>query len=232
MIGTQLAAESASKPQAPRETLGRSVTLRLRQLVLNGELAPGMRLQERQLCEQLCVSRTPLREAIKALASEGLVEFVRSGGVRVTHLSADDVAQTFEVLGPLEGLAGEFAAQRIDDAGEAQLLALHNEMLAAFERADLATYYAVNAAIHDSIHAATHNQVLVEECRRLNARIRRVRFTLPLTPERWKQSVQEHDVMIAALTRRDGIALRSILEAHLQNKKNVVLASLRQQLRG
>lgn len=210
----------------PRETLGRTVTARLRDLVLHGDLLPGTRLQERRLCEQLHVSRTPLREAIKTLSSEGLVEFVRSGGARVTYLSADDVAQTFEVLAHLEGLAGELAAERIDAASEAELQARHYEMLAAFARQDLSAYYEANAAIHDGIYVATRNVVLAEECRRLNARTRRLRYSLTLTAERWRQSLDEHEQIMAALKARDAVALRAILETHLRGKKEVVLAAL------
>ena len=117
--------------------LHEQVGARLRQRIVEGRIAPGAKLNERVLAEQLQVSRTPLREAIKLLAAEGLVELLPNRGAVAVKLTEPDVADTFEVIAGLEGQSGELAAQRISDAELAEIRALHYEMLAAFTRRDL-----------------------------------------------------------------------------------------------
>src|SRR5262245_12518731 len=124
----------------PRQVLHQQVGTRLRQLIVEGRLAPGAKINERALCEELQVSRTPFREAVKMLAAEGLVELLPNRGAAVARMSEQVVADTFEVIACLEGQSGELAAQRITDEELAELRALHFEMLAAFTRRDLPTY--------------------------------------------------------------------------------------------
>ncbi len=197
----------------------------LRQMILDGELPPGARLSERALGERLGVSRTPLREALRMLASEGLVRHEPNRGAVVAPLDRADIEATFELLAALEGLAGELAAQRIDAAQLAEIKALHFEMRAHHARGDRAAYFRANQDIHRHIAAAAANPVLVETFERLNARVKRVRYAANLTPERWAKAVEEHERMIAALDARDGAALRAILEAHLAGKRQSVLAA-------
>ncbi len=197
----------------------------LRQMILDGELPPGARLSERALGERLGVSRTPLREALRMLASEGLVRHEPNRGAVVAPLDRADIEATFELLAALEGLAGELAAQRIDAAQLAEIKALHFEMRAHHARGDRAAYFRANQDIHRHIAAAANNPVLVETFERLNARVKRVRYAANLTPERWAKAVEEHERMIAALDARDGAALRAILEAHLAGKRQSVLAA-------
>src|SRR6476660_8473509 len=133
----------------PPQILHQQVGMRLRQLIVEGDIAPGAKLNERALAEQLRVSRTPLREAIKMLAAEGLVELLPNRGAVAAQLSAKDIVDTFEVIAGLEGQSGELAAQRITAAQLSEVRALHFEMLAAHTRRDLPTYYRLNATIHN-----------------------------------------------------------------------------------
>ena len=144
-----------------RATLHDQVSARLRAMLVEGHIAPGAKLNERELCEQLQVSRTPLREAIKLLAAEGLADLLPNRGAVAVKLGEADVVNTFEVLASLEGLSGELAAQRITAAQLAEIRALHYEMLACFTRRDLSGYYRLNAQIHSAINAAAANPVLV-----------------------------------------------------------------------
>jgi DNA-binding GntR family transcriptional regulator len=100
----------------PRANLHEQVANRLRQMLVEGRIAPAAKLNERELCEVLEVSRTPLREAIKMLAAEGLVELLPNRGAIAVELDEEDVRHTFEVMAGLEALSGELAAQRITDA--------------------------------------------------------------------------------------------------------------------
>ncbi len=212
----------------PRQVLHQEVAVRLRQRIVEGQIAPGTKLNERELSEVLKVSRTPLREAIKMLAAEGLVELLPNRGAVVAQLSEQDIADTFEVIAGLEGQAGELAAQRIGEAELAEIRALHYEMLAAYTRRDLPTYYRINAQIHTRINAAAGNRVLTQTWATVNARLQALRFRSNFDEAKWKRAVKEHDKMIELLAARDGAALRTLLIAHLLHKRDAVLELMRQ----
>jgi DNA-binding GntR family transcriptional regulator len=221
----------ASRPQpdgSNGEVLHVAVAQRLRALIVEGGIPPGEKLNERDLASQLQVSRTPLREALKLLTAEGLVEHLPNRGASVVQLSADDVAHAFEVMAALEALSGELACARITDAEIAELQALNYEMRAHHARRDLSAYYRVNAQIHRGINRAARNPVLTQTYDRLNARLQAFRFRSNFDQEKWDIAVREHDAMIEALVARDGALLRRILIEHLQHKRDVVLAQLKQ----
>ena len=212
----------------PRQVLHQEVAVRLRQRIVEGQIAPGAKLNERELSEVLKVSRTPLREAIKMLAAEGLVELLPNRGAVAAQLSEQDIVDTFEVIAGLEGQAGELAAQRIGDAELAEIRALHYEMLAAYTRRDLPTYYRINAQIHTRINAAAGNRVLTQTWATVNARLQALRFRSNFDEEKWKRAVKEHEKMVELLAARDGAALRTLLVTHLLNKRDAVLELMRQ----
>ena len=203
------------------------VAARLRTMLIEGELAPGAKLNERELCERLRVSRTPLREAIKLLAAEGLVDLLPNRGAIAVKLGEADVVHTFELLATLEGMSGELAAVRIGDAERAEVRALHYEMLACHARRDLSGYYRLNASIHRAINDAAANPVLASTYRSVNARVQSLRFRTNQDEAKWHRAVREHDEMIDALDARDATGLRDILVAHLHHKRDSVLALLR-----
>jgi len=214
--------------EIPRTALHDQVTQRLRTMLVEGRIAPGAKLVERELCEQLRVSRTPLREAIKALAAEGLVDLLPNRGAVAVRLGEADVVHTFEVLAALEGMSGELAAARIDDHEVSEIRALHYEMLACFERRDLSGYYRLNARIHAAINAAARNPVLSQTYRAINARVQSLRFRTNQHGAKWQRAVHEHDRMVQALAARDGAALRDVLTTHLFHKRDVVLQLMRE----
>jgi len=211
----------------PRQVLHQEVATRLRQRLVEGLIPPGTKLNERELAEQLNVSRTPLREAIRMLAAEGLVDLLPNRGAQAAMLSPDDVAHTFELIAGLEGQSGELAAARITDAELAEIRALHHEMLAAHIRRDLSTYYRLNAQIHRLINAAARNPVLTRTWETVNARLQALRFRSNFDDAKWQRAVQEHEQMVALLAARDGDALRRLLVQHLQNKRDAVLEQIR-----
>jgi len=212
-----------------RPVLHAQVASRLRQMLVEGQIPPGAKLNERALCEALNISRTPLREAIKMLAAEGLVELLPNRGSVAVQLSEADVHNTFEVMAGLEALSGELAAQRITEAELAEIKALHFEMLAAYTRRDLSAYYRLNAAIHSCINAAAKNPVLTQTYQQVNSRLQALRFRSNQDGEKWSHAVKEHGAMVAALEARDASALARVLMTHLNNKREVVMAQLRSQ---
>jgi DNA-binding GntR family transcriptional regulator len=209
-----------------RSTLPEAAAERLRTLITEGELAPGARLNERELSERLGVSRTPLREAFRMLAADGLLVQLPNRGAQVVALSPDDVRHAFEVMASLEGLAGELAVARVTDADLADLRSLQDEMEDAHSRQDLPTYYRVNRAIHDRINALAGNPVLTQTFRALNARLHALRFRSNLVHGKWTKAVAEHREMLKALEKRDGKRLRDLLIGHLHAKRQAVLETM------
>jgi DNA-binding GntR family transcriptional regulator len=218
-------------PQKPdlaivRETLHNKVVTRLRDLIVEGALPAGSRIPERELCERFGISRTPLREALKVLAAEELVELLPNRGARVARLNETDVENMFQVMGALEALSGSLACQRITEAELAEITALHYQMLAHYARRQLPEYFRANQAIHEAILDAARNPVLKATYLGLAGRIRRARYAANMSEERWAAAVREHEALITALARRDSEAAARILKEHLDNKSAVVRGSL------
>lgn len=209
-----------------RRALHATVFARLRDMIVEGELAPGVRLNERVLCEKLGVSRTPLREAMKMLAAEGLLTLLPNRGAMVPELSAEEIRHTFELMAALEAANGELACARITEAELDEIRALHYEMLACYARRDLPGYYRRNHAIHALINLAARNPVLTQTYRTINARIQALRFRSNFNREKWEAAVEEHEQMIDALAKRDGARMRALLAQHLAHKCEAVLAEL------
>ena len=201
-----------------RRPLHEEAVDRLRDLIIQGKLAPGSRLNERLLCEQLGISRTPLREAIKLLASEGLVALLPNRGAQVAPLESGRLAETLEVMAALEALAGELACRHALPASIAEIRALHEEMVAMHARGDLASYFRYNQAIHLKIVEASGNATLGNTYRQLNANVLRARYMANLSRERWDEAVREHERILAALEARDIAQLRRLLHDHLAHK--------------
>lgn len=200
-----------------RRYLHDEVAERLRKLILDGELEPKSRINEAELCERFGISRTPLREAIKTLASEGLVEIQPAKGAIVRKFSARDLLQILEVLKTLEQLGGRMACAQASEETIAALKAMHDEMMALYAKRDRLDYFKLNQAIHSALVAASGNAVLVEMHGTLQARIKRLRFIGNEGPEKWAGAVAEHEEMMAALARRDGEALAAAIGKHMDS---------------
>ena len=193
-------------------------TNRLRQMIVAGDLAPGQRISEREIGEQLDgLSRTPLREAFKMLAAEGLVTISPNRGASVTALSMAEVEDTIELLIGLEGIAALAACEHLSEAQFAQIDELHQRMVAAYRSEQLMEYFELNQAIHQRIVDGAGNRVLsriyAAEC----ARIRRYRYAGNRRHERWERALAEHQQLLGALKERNGPLLRELLCAHHHN---------------
>ena len=210
-----------------RQALYLEVADRLRAMIDDRSLAPGAWIDEVALATLLGTSRTPMREALKVLAAEGHVELLPNRGARVRELSLEEVEGLFAVAGALEALAGEQAAARVTDAQLAEITALHERMRDAFAARDMASYYALNRGIHETIVQATRNPVLLDQYALINARIRRIRFNSPMTPEIWSRAMAEHEGMLNALARRDAASLSGILKTHLKHKCEAILEGMK-----
>ncbi|MGQ7247382.1 GntR family transcriptional regulator [Halomonas sp. V046] len=198
---------------------------RVRDLIEQGSLLPGEKIAEKALCERFGVSRTPLREALKVLTSEGLVENLPNRGSRVVRLTRLGVKNTYDVMGALEGLSGELACQNISDKDVAEIRALHTRMLQHYQRKELTPYFEVNQQIHERILAASDNEVLIEMYNNLSQRVKRVRYSVEMGQANWAKAVADHEAMLEAIDARDGKRLGDILRAHLSHKLEVAAVS-------
>lgn len=207
--------EARTSTVEPGEPLTKSVANRLRDLIAQDALPAGERIRERALAERLQVSRTPLREALKVLATEGLVELFPNRGAVVSNPDPTEVQDLLQVLGVLEALGGELACARANAADLDEVQALHYEMLAAYARKDRLAYFKANQQIHKAIVAISGNASLIETHARINARLYRVRYRSNSRNTKWDVAIEEHEAILAALRARDGAALSKILRSHL-----------------
>ncbi|MGO1117852.1 GntR family transcriptional regulator [Rhodovibrionaceae bacterium A322] len=215
-----------SNRQSSRAPLHGKVVTELRQLIIEGDLAPGDRLPEKMLCERFNISRTPLREAIRVLASEGLVVLTPNRGARISTVTAEDVDEMFPIMGSLEALAGELACQHISEDQLAEIRAFHFQMVLHYRRRELSDYFRLNQAIHNKILEAANNPTLAGLHANLEVRICRVRYMANMSESRWANAVKEHEEMLEALDDRDGPRLAEILKRHLENKRASVKDAL------
>ena len=229
--GTPMKLEGIVEPISPRP-LHSEVADRLRDLIVQGELAPGDRLNERLLTERFGISRTPLREAIKMLASEGLVQLLPNRGAVVMSITRKSARDMFQVMGVLESLAGQLACTNATEREIEDIAALHEQMRRHHKRRELNEYFRLNQEIHQRIVDCAGNAELADVHRRLSVRLRRARYMANYSKVRWDEAMAEHEQILEALTQRDAKRLPALLVAHLDNKLNVVedwLASFNEQ---
>lgn len=210
-------------PRLERQRLHDVVVEHIRNFVVEGVLAPGIKLNEREICETLGISRTPLREALKVLAAEGLIEITPNRGATVSTLSETEIWEMFEMMSGLESLAGELAGERITAEEVAAIRTLHEEMLGCRAKNDLPGYYRCNQAIHDRINAAARNSILTQAYTTLNRRLKSLRFRSNLNANKWERAVQDHEEILQALDARDGKRLAAILRQHLLAKRAALM---------
>ncbi|WP_113912934.1 GntR family transcriptional regulator [Roseovarius dicentrarchi] len=212
-----------------RTSLHQQLVSRLQQLIINGDLAPGAKVPEKDLCAQFDVSRTPLREALKVLASDGLVRLEPNRGAWVTPVTVAEVDEVFPVLGALEALSGELACRAMTDGEITAVRDLHDQMMRSYAARDLKSYFALNQQIHRAILLAARNNTLTASCLALSLRMQRARYLANMTEGRWAQAVAEHEDIITHLSARDGAALGQTLLRHMEAKRASVIQWLQTQ---
>jgi DNA-binding GntR family transcriptional regulator len=207
-------------------TLHGEVLSKLRDYVVVGPLSEGARIPERQLCELFGISRTPLREALKVLASEGLVDLLPNRGARIRTLSEQDIRELFDLMAGLEALAGRLACEFITEDEVAEIERLHHEMYAFYLRKEAEGYYRANQMIHTKIVQASRNAALSMAYASFTGRMRRIRYSTNQArrQERWAEAMREHEAILDALRRRAGSELSEILFLHLRHKQAAAIA--------
>ncbi len=217
---------SANDLSIERRPLHHALVERLRAMINSGELTAGERIPEQALCERFDVSRTPLREALRVLSSEGYVQLTPNRGASVARLTLQDLEDVFPVMASLEALSGEIACARITDAEIDAITDLHEEMVRKHRAHELPDYFRLNQAIHESILEASRNPVLIATHHGLAGRITRARYMANMTRDRWDRAMSEHELILEALTARRKARLARILRDHVMSKLETVKIAL------
>lgn len=200
-----------------RRSLHDEVASRIRDLIIEGVLAPGARIVETQLGQSLGVSRTPLREALKTLASEGLIELAAARGAVVKRFSEKEVRDMLDVLAVLEGFAARLACERASDTQIADMRALHDRMTGFYRDGNRLDYYKLNQEFHSGLLRLSGNGALQSSHLAIQARLKRIRYIGNSEPRKWKDAMSEHEEMIRRLEARDAKGLAAILALHMEH---------------
>jgi DNA-binding GntR family transcriptional regulator len=202
------------------------VVAKLRGMILRCELQPGSRVAERQLCEQLAISRTPLREALKVLSASGLIEIWPNRGSRIAPLRAGEIADIFDVLALLERRAGELAAPRLDARAVAALQRLHKRLTTQRELKQRETLLQVDLQIHRMLVMAAGSATLLSIHDELTIKVERARYLVGASPERAQEAMREHERILDAVVALDARRIAEELHTHCIKTRDAVVAAV------
>lgn len=210
---TQAAGGAATLPAARTRT--ESLRLQLEQDVLSGKLKPGQKLDEEELAARFGMSRTPVREAIKALSSSGLLEVRQHQGAYVATLTLESITEMIEVMGVIEVACAELAARRHTTADRVAIGAAQSDCERALQVLDPAAFYAANVRFHDAIYGASHNTYLAQQARALRVRLEPYRRQISYHEGSIQKSVREHAAIVAAIFSMEPAATRQAMGLHI-----------------
>lgn len=210
----------------PRAGLHEQAAERLRQMIVHGVLLPGAPLIEGELSDALGVSRTPLREALKLLAQQGLVELRANRSASVRAMRAEQITDLFEALAGIERLAAERAAERITPAELQELATLQADIVRDHRAGQRERYFAANRRIHRLIVEAGRNIAMADIHARLLDQAEQVRFFALRLEDRWEQSIAEHQDILDAIIARDGDRAGRLLGGHVGHTADTVARCL------
>ncbi len=208
------------------DTLAEQIARHLRRSILRGNLPPGSSLKERDNAAELGVSRTPMREAIRMLAKEGLVELRPSRSPVVVDLSPKEISDQVVVLLALEKLSAELACAEATDAELADLRAINDKMADAFDYVDALDLFEIDMSFHSAIARASHNPALSEAHHAFLARLWRARYLSARQRRNRQRVVNHHTSILEALEARDRMVVRAAIDTHLGNLADDITSAL------
>lgn len=215
--------------RAFRPSLHAELTAHIRNMILRHELKPSEWVDEAALCEKLGVSKTPMREALKVLAAEGLVELHPNQGARVAALLPEHVDDLFEAQAIIEGNAARLACQHATEKDVEMFAKIHGRMVRAFKRKERKQYFALNQDLHLALVSMSHNTALVMAHSTLFMQIERARYLALDVGRRWEDSVAQHEEILAALSERDGARAQRLVETHVVATQHAVRRAVERQ---
>lgn len=207
--------ETMTDDRIEHSALYQLVASRLRQRIYQRELVPGEAIDELELCKVFGISRTPLREALKVLHSEGLVELIPRRGCRVKKLELEELRDLFPVMAVLEGLCAREALQRATPADMTHLEALHAQLETFAAAGDINKYYEINFQFHQAVQQISGNRWLQRVAMDLRKMLRLSRHTQLTLADRLSRSIAEHRQIMDAFRRRDAVAVEETMKQHL-----------------
>ncbi len=196
-------------------TLAEELQETLEGLIVSGALKPGTRLDEAELVERFQMSRTPVREALKVLAGNGLVEMRGHQGVYVATISLPVLIEMFQMMSVMEGLCAKYAARRANAAQRARMNQIHAQLSELLVIADHERFYEVNREFHDALYDASNTHYLAEQTRTLRKRVGVYRRHVTFQPGRMAATIGEHKAIIEAIERNDPAAAFSAAADHV-----------------
>jgi DNA-binding GntR family transcriptional regulator len=191
-------------------------------MIVEAELAPGERIAEGKICEQLGISRTPLREALKVLASEGLIDLLPNRGTRVSRITEKEIGELFEVISGIERVAGELAAERATEKDIRKLRELQERMELHHRNDERHEYFDLNQQAHELIVRMADNPVLVATHANLMMKVRRARYLAIMSRGRWDESVKEHAEICEAIADHDPARAGALIMVHVRETGEIV----------
>ena len=199
----------------------------LREAIIIGELKPGERLMEVQLAEKMGVSRTPVREAIRKLELEGLVDMIPRKGAHVAELSVKDIMDVLEVRASLDGLATALAAERITDDELKELRHINSQFTTYIKRENLNGSIKKDAEFHDIIYKASRNDKLISILNNLREQVQRFRVIYLKDYSSPKNLIKEHSDILEAVNSRNIETSRMVAKNHIMNQEQTILNSIK-----
>lgn len=200
------------------EALPQEVAKRIREMIRKGILKKGDRIREKPLCEAMGVSRTPLREALRLLSSEGLIELIPNKGARVVEPSMEDIREMFWVMSMLEGACARECAANLDKDGMKRLDTLYRKLEKHFRENNHEKYMAVNHSYHTLVQELAGSRILAEVINGLRQKILLYRYRQIYQPNRLSTSMQEHRDLQDAFRKRDPEAAERLMKEHLMRQ--------------
>jgi DNA-binding GntR family transcriptional regulator len=203
------------EPQRARGTLSETLRAQLEEMIVDGRLRPGEKLDEFELAQRFKVSRTPVREAVKALVAVGLIEMRPRQGMVVATISIPVLLEMFQVMAAQEGLCAKLAARRATVAERAALRQIHARLVAALAEGDPARFYDINLEFHELIYDASHTQFIASQTRSLRRRVAAYRRYVTYQPGRMATTITEHERILDAIDRADAEAAFKAASEHV-----------------
>ena len=188
----------------------------IEKLIVNGSMVPGQRLDEMVLAKKYGVSRTPVREAIRALTAIGLVQNTGKQGSQVAKLSIAMLIEMFELMAVLEGMCAQLAARRATKNELLEMKKTHQLLEKTFEKGNHKEFYNVNLQFHDQLYYASHTQYLAEETLRLRRRLSPYRMRVTFQPGRMSSTLEEHNKILIAINKGESELAKNEAISHLR----------------
>jgi DNA-binding GntR family transcriptional regulator len=189
---------------------------KIENMIINGSMMPGERLDEMMLAKKYGVSRTPVREAIRALTAIGLVQNTGRQGAEVAQISISMLIEMFELMAVLEGMCAQLAARRATEKELQEMYATHKLLEKTFKIGTHNEFYDVNLKFHDQLYNASHTQYLADETLRLRRRLSPYRMRVTFQPGRMRATLGEHSEILKAIKQGNSQKAKDAAISHLR----------------